>query len=368
MPLLILIGQIHISIKRDSFNDMMLSVIIGEHNEAPEFIHKMVSQVALLPYKKELIFATSSKFSTPESAMTTGQKSPNCLNEDDDPVADSYLCNASQIYHCLNEVYMRDKNGRFVKGVSWTDEEKAVLKGRTAWNKGKKGNIPWSKGRTGIFSEDTLKRMSEERRGKRVSIGTEIKKGQHLSPQTEFKAGQETWHKGKHGVFSKEALEKMSLAKKGKLPVNPISKGTHISPDTEFKKGQYAWNKGIKGVQTPWNKGRVGVYSEEYFKKVCGDKHHNWKGGVSFEPYCPKFNKQLRELIRERDDRTCQLCGTKEDGRQLSVHHVHYDKPECNPDLIALCASCHTKAGTNRDYYEGLFMDILSRRGLLLSL
>jgi len=41
----------------------MLSIIIGEHNEDPLFLKKMINQVSLLPYKKELIFATSSKFS-----------------------------------------------------------------------------------------------------------------------------------------------------------------------------------------------------------------------------------------------------------------------------------------------------------------
>lgn len=40
-----------------------LSIIIGEHNEAKEFVLKMISQVAQLPYKKELIFVTSSNFS-----------------------------------------------------------------------------------------------------------------------------------------------------------------------------------------------------------------------------------------------------------------------------------------------------------------
>ncbi len=40
----------------------MISIIIGEHNEAKEFVHKMVAQVARLPYEKELIFATSSNF------------------------------------------------------------------------------------------------------------------------------------------------------------------------------------------------------------------------------------------------------------------------------------------------------------------
>ncbi len=41
----------------------MISIIIGEHNEAREFVLKMISQVSQLPYEKELIFATSSRFS-----------------------------------------------------------------------------------------------------------------------------------------------------------------------------------------------------------------------------------------------------------------------------------------------------------------
>lgn len=41
----------------------MLSVIIGEHNESPVYVRKMIEQVSRLPYKKELLFVTSSKYS-----------------------------------------------------------------------------------------------------------------------------------------------------------------------------------------------------------------------------------------------------------------------------------------------------------------
>lgn len=40
----------------------MISVIIQEHEEGAPFVHKMVEQVARLPYEKELIFVTSAKF------------------------------------------------------------------------------------------------------------------------------------------------------------------------------------------------------------------------------------------------------------------------------------------------------------------
>jgi len=93
-------------------------------------------------------------------------------------------------------------------------------KGKIPWNKGKKmseeinrknseshkGQIPWSKGKTGVFSEETLRKMSETRKGR--SISEEQKKkiskaniGKIVSDETrrkisEFRKGK-TWNKGK---------------------------------------------------------------------------------------------------------------------------------------------------------------------------
>lgn len=104
---------------------------------------------------------------------------------------------------------------------------------------------------------------------------------------------------------------------------------------------------------------------EKNAEKHRGDKSSGWRGGVSFKPYCPKFNNKLKKAIRNRDNRTCQLCGTKENGRQLDVHHIHYDKENCTPDLIALCQGCNSKANYNQNYYEKLFMNNLNNRNLL---
>jgi hypothetical protein len=30
-----------------------------------------------------------------------------------------------------------------------------------------------------------------------------------------------------------------------------------------------------------------------------GEKHPNWKGGISFEPYCPKFNADLKRRVNK---------------------------------------------------------------------
>ncbi len=106
---------------------------------------------------------------------------------------------------------------------------------------------------------------------------------------------------------------------------------------------------------------------EKISKSHLGEKNPAWKGGSSFLPYCQKFNIQLREKIRIRDNKTCQLCGKTEieEGKKLSVHHIHYDKENCYPDLITLCRSCNSIVNSNRNYWEEHFMKILKYKELL---
>ena len=100
---------------------------------------------------------------------------------------------------------------------------------------------------------------------------------------------------------------------------------------------------------------------------LTGEKNPSWKGGISFFPYCEKFNNVLKERIRNRDNRTCQNCRKTEadNGEKHSIHHIHYDKENCYPDLITLCRSCNAKANNNRDEWELCYMNKLNERGLL---
>jgi len=90
--------------------------------------------------------------------------------------------------------------------------------------------------------------------------------------------------------------------------------------------------------------------------------------------YCILFTKKLREEVRIRDSYQCQfpgcLCTQLESltiwKQSLHVHHIHYDKPNCYPDLICLCLKHNVVVNTDRLYWESLFMNILNNRDLLL--
>lgn len=89
-----------------------------------------------------------------------------------------------------------------------------------------------------------------------------------------------------------------------------------------------------------------------------GNKHYNWRGGISYEPYTAEFNEARREFVRERDGRQCNLCGMRENGLKLDVHHINYNKKDTRvSNLISLCHRCHTKTSHDRYFWFNLFVN-----------
>jgi len=92
-------------------------------------------------------------------------------------------------------------------------------------------------------------------------------------------------------------------------------------------------------------------------KAKTGENATQWKGGVSFEPYAPTFNKALKTAIRERDSYTCVSCG--DCGNH--VHHIDYDKDNSQwNNLVTLCDSCHGKSNHKRASYMAILSDKVS--------
>lgn len=91
-------------------------------------------------------------------------------------------------------------------------------------------------------------------------------------------------------------------------------------------------------------------------ESLRGNKSPHWRGGVSFLPYTIDWTRSLRISIRERDKYICQICGEIQGDYVHSVHHIDYNKLNCNPNnLITVCVRCHSKTNRNRDYWIKYF-------------
>ena len=99
-----------------------------------------------------------------------------------------------------------------------------------------------------------------------------------------------------------------------------------------------------------------------------GENHPSWKGGISFEPYCIKFNNEFKERVRNFFGRQCIECQKteEENKRKLDVHHVNYDKMVCcneiKPLFVALCRSHNVMANNNRNYWQEHFTRIINEK------
>lgn len=224
-----------------------------------------------------------------------------------------------------------------------------------------KGNTIWL-GRK--RSENNRRNASEAKKGeKNPNFGKPMSLEQRAKRSENAKINPNYGMKNKH--HSEAAKEKASKANTGCISHFKGKHHSEVACDkmSESHRGLVPWNKGKKGCQIPWNKGKHGEGMPMFGRH--GEVHPAWKGGIAFLPYCPKFNRILKEKVRDRDNRTCQLCSEKENGTKLSIHHIHYDKENCHPDLISLCRKCNTKVNFNREKYEEFFMNKLNENGLL---
>lgn len=93
-----------------------------------------------------------------------------------------------------------------------------------------------------------------------------------------------------------------------------------------------------------------------------GDANPSWIGGHSTK-YGPGFTRFLKEQIKDRDGRECQLCFRDETEVRLAIHHINYNKMECSKDnLVTLCTGCNVKVNFGRDKWEAHFKSVLCQK------
>ncbi len=89
--------------------------------------------------------------------------------------------------------------------------------------------------------------------------------------------------------------------------------------------------------------------AKKFTKERAGEKHHNWKGGITPSIMKIRLSEEMRnwrKMVFSRDNYTCQECGQR--GGKLCAHHLKSFKnfPELRFEVSngqTLCYSCHGK-------------------------
>jgi len=213
------------------------------------------------------------------------------------------------------------------------------------------------------FSDETKQKISKTLTGRKLSDAMKLKLSLAHKGKIRTALHQQHLNEAMKGKVISPEQRKLNSEAQTKLWQDPeyrrrqvethIGKATceghHASLDSRKKMSEA--HKGHKASEQTKNKMSLAR---------GGSKNASWLGGVSFIPYTPEFNRQLKELIRKRDDYKCHLCGIPEAEtyRKLSVHHIDYQKENCLPNnLISLCAKCHVKTNTNRGYWQHYFKE-----------
>jgi hypothetical protein len=205
-----------------------------------------------------------------------------------------------------------------------------------------------------------------------IPSGVYLRTESHRKKLSESRKGEKNHNFGKH--FTEEHRRKLSDAKLVAGTRPPSRLGSHTPQHVRDKIS--ASNKGRpKPPRSEVHCRKISValkyrkIPKEILKKrsdsTSGDKSCHWKGGISFEPYCPKFTNEFKERVRSFFGYKCVECSVPQTGRKLDVHHVNFNKQSCCdesvPLFVPLCHKCHGRTQKNRHYWERRFTEIINR-------
>jgi hypothetical protein len=77
------------------------------------------------------------------------------------------------------------------------------------------------------------------------------------------------------------------------------------------------------------------------------------------ETYPDKFyDPNFRSKIFEEQNGKCAICKTNLDGKLAHLHHINYNKQDCNKsNLVFLCPRCHGKTNKEREFWQGILQE-----------
>ncbi len=214
----------------------------------------------------------------------------------------------------------RDSKGRFVKGNNGMLRRKHSEESKLKMSKSSKGSIPWNKGRKGLPAPKTAFKKgyipwNKGQKMPEISGKNHHMYGKKQTPETikkisESLRGNTPWNKGRTGVYSKEHLQQMSQSMKGNIPWNKGGgKYTKVSIENISKAQKKRFEKDI-----PWNKGQK-------MPEISGKNHHRYgkKHSLeSIEKIRIARQKQKFPLIDSKPEKIIQIA--------LSLEGIQYQK------------------------------------------
>jgi hypothetical protein len=224
-----------------------------------------------------------------------------------------------------------------------------------------KGIIPWNKGLRGIY------KTSDETKEKLRILGIGRKQSKESIEKTKLaQKGISRWNKEEKEMLRQKTKQAWKDGKFGKERNKKIGEALKLQHKLGTRKCYFAgyWIGKKRDKQTfekILNTKRINgtIFS--------GDKHYNWQGGKSFEPYGLDFNNQFKLAIKQRDGFMCLKCGMREEdsiklfNRKLHIHHINYDKKlTIVENCCALCCRCNCEANFNRNSWTKFFQSLLT--------
>lgn len=184
-----------------------------------------------------------------------------------------------------------------------------------------------------------------------------------------------------------------------------IKKGEHKSPDTEFKKGEHwrppkpYWDhdwleneyksKSADEIAREWGVTGAAICfwmrkhkikrrstQETRSKKYWGSKgemngmhgktglkNPNWQGGITLERQSLYSSLEWSDAVKavwKRDNGVCQRCGKTKNEKEIHIHHIiSFAVKEYRADannLVSLCDDCHwfvhSKQNVNKEFIK----------------
>jgi hypothetical protein len=220
-----------------------------------------------------------------------------------------------------------------------------------------------------VTTEETRRKLSESHKGRMVSEETRKK----LSEKLTGRVISDEWREKlcvarRKRVTTDETRKKMSEAHLG---IRNHNYGKSMSDEQREKISVSIKSSMTEERIQQLREASLGKYPSEETRRKMGDSHRGerhpmWLGGISFEPYCQKFNAEFKERVRAFFEYRCTECGSSQNGEKLHVHHVAYNKEVCCDDtlplFVALCKKCHTKTNHNREYWHIHFTELIQQQ------